>query len=251
MKKVFKTKNKDGEVIELCVISPSTIIRHKAKEVYNKVFATSLKNGMLFRKQLYETMTKQGLWTKEDDEEIDKLRAAITESENKLKKGKIKKSEARDIALTLRGQRWMFRKLLEYRVQHDATTIEGMAENAHHDFLVSECTLDNIKGERYFTSLDDYYERQEEEAAYDAASNLATLMNQLNEDYEIENKFLKKYGYVNDNLELVNEKGQRVDVENRLISEDGRLVNENNEFIDKDGNVLPKEEESEPEFLDD
>jgi hypothetical protein len=69
-----------------------------------------------------------------------------------------------------------------------------------------------------------------------------------------ENKFLKKYKFVDDNLRLVNKDGHFVNEDGKLIDENGRFVDENGNFVDRDGNRVDADGEyvvdSKP-FLDD
>jgi hypothetical protein len=63
----------------------------------------------------------------------------------------------------------------------------------------------------------------------------------IDKDFESnlpENKFLKTFNFVNEELSLVNDKGQTVDVEGRRIDQSGYYVNDEGKRIDKDGNLL-------------
>jgi hypothetical protein len=90
-----------------------------------------------------------------------------------------------------------------------------------------------------------------------AAQNLANMLYGLDNDYESnlpENKFLKKYKFVDEKLRLVDKKGRLIDNEGRLIDESGRYVDENGSFVDKFGNKVDADGdyivEQQP-FLDD
>ena len=78
----------------------------------------------------------------------------------------------------------------------------------------------------------------------------------LDKDYENtlpENKFLKKYKFVDDKLRFIDKKGRLIDSEGRLIDESGRFIDENGNFVDKYGNKVDAEGDYvvEPEpFLD-
>jgi hypothetical protein len=109
----------------------------------------------------------------------------------------------------------------------------------------------NDTKEPYFKGYEDYLNKAADPVAVLAAQNLAAMLYGLESDYEEklpENKFLKKYKFVNKDLRLVNEKGQLVDEENRLIDEKGRFINEAGQFVDKDGNLVDKDGEYLVEF---
>jgi hypothetical protein len=109
----------------------------------------------------------------------------------------------------------------------------------------------------YFKNLEDYLSRSNEPVAILAAQHLANMLYGLDNDYEKnlpENKFLKKFKFVDDNLRLINDKGKLVDEEGRLVDENGRYINEAGEFIDRHGNRVDDKGEYVVEhkpFLDD
>lgn len=79
----------------------------------------------------------------------------------------------------------------------------------------------------------------------------------LDNDYENnlpENKFLKKYKFIDQKLRLIDKKGRLIDSEGRLIDESGRYVDDNGSFVDKFGNKVDADGdyivEQQP-FLDD
>ena len=109
----------------------------------------------------------------------------------------------------------------------------------------------------YFNNLEDYLNRATEEVAISGAQNLANMVYGLDNNYESnlpENRFLKKYKFVDDKLRLIDKKGRLVDEDGRLIDENGRYINEQGVFVDKYGNEIDEDGEyivtPEP-FLDD
>jgi hypothetical protein len=105
--------------------------------------------------------------------------------------------------------------------------------------------------------MEDYLNRANEEAAVLGAQNLAAMLYGLDNDYENnlpENKFLKKYKFIDDKLRFIDKKGRLTDNEGRLVDENGRFIDESGNFVDKFGNRVDKEGEYIVEtkpFLDD
>ena len=98
--------------------------------------------------------------------------------------------------------------------------------------------------EPYFKGLEDYLNRVDDPVAFKGAQKLANMIYGLDNDYEEklpENKFLKQYKFVDDQLRLINKEGRLIDENGRLIDENGRFINTDNQFIDKDGNLVDKE----------
>ena len=95
-----------------------------------------------------------------------------------------------------------------------------------------------------YKSLDDYSEKSDGEIAFGAASALAEMMYSIDKDFESnlpENKFLKEFNFVNEDLSLVNSDGKTVDLEGRLINILGQYVDSKGSRVDKDGNKLDED----------
>jgi hypothetical protein len=110
---------------------------------------------------------------------------------------------------------------------------------------------------KYFASLEDYMGRIDDPVALAGAQKLANMIYGLDNNFEKnlpENKFLRKYKFVNDKLRFIDKQGRTVDSEGRLVDETGRYINDAGEFIDKEGNRVDAEGEyvvdAQP-FLDD
>lgn len=230
MNKIKFTIKRDGQDIELAVVNPTSEQRTYSKIEYNKAVRKALEAGQLLRAKLDDYIEKQNLWDKEaqekDEELVNKLEGLV----KKLNAGGIKKSEGRDLAIQIKLTR---NELIRHRMvktQLDNITVEAFGEQAQFDYLVSVCTVYNDSGEVYFKSLDEY---RSSDHGFEAANYLSNLLYNIQalEESLPENKFLKRFSFVNDQFELVNEKG---------------------ELIDLDGKVIVKEEkvELEPVYLD-
>jgi hypothetical protein len=89
--------------------------------------------------------------------------------------------------------------------------------------------------------LEDYREKADSEIGFAAARELAGMLYSVDKDFESklpENKFLKMFNFVNEDLSLVNEEGQTVDLEGRKIDNEGFYIDDEGHRVDKDGNVL-------------
>ena len=249
-KQIFKVNIGDKEV-ELAVLRPNASQAKDAQLAYNSAFADAVKSGALLRAKLENVLIEQGVWSKEKQQQNDDLVTSINDSEQKLAKGGIKLSSAKDVALEMRVKRAQLRALISERTEYESNTAEGQAENARFNSLVSSCTVYNDTGKPVFNSMDDYLNRSTEEAAAQAASTFANMMYGLDDDYEKnlpENSFLKSYKFVDEELRLINKEGNLVDSEGRLVNEEGRYVDEDGNYIDVDGNPVSEEGEYKFEF---
>lgn len=220
------------------VVRPGVDTQRRAQVHYNKAFADALGAGGLLRARVDTYMRNQGLWDETKEQQQKDFVKQLSDLEIKIKKGGIKLSEARSHALKMREIRGKFRELVATRNSLDASTVEGQAENARFNALVSLCLVYNDTGKPYYNNVDEYLEDATNELAYQAASNLGQLLFRLDESYEQnlpENQFLKRFHFVDEKLRLVNKAGQLTDEDGRLINEEGRYIDADNNYVDKQG----------------
>lgn len=231
----------DGKKTEFLIRSPSFRDQREAQKVYNQAFSDAVKSGCIVRGRLNDLLKEQGLWDDQKEMRLNTIQHEILGHEQTLAKGGIGLQKARSVALEMRKLRDDLRDLISSRTNLDNNTAEGQADNARFNYLVSCCLVysDNKKG--YFNSYEDYLNRSSEEIAIKAAQILASKLYGLDDNYEKnlpENKFLKQYKFVDDNLRFINQEGKLVDQEGRLIDQNGRYINENGEYVDKEGNLV-------------
>lgn len=252
---------KDGETTtkttKYAIVEPKPCDGREGQKVYNSAFSAALSSNALLRQKLGTHMREQGLWDEKKEQQQKNLIDKLNKIELTLKKGGIKLTEARELAIDMRRVRLDLRQLIAKRNELDAATAEGQAENARFNALVSLCLVYNESGEPVYKSLDNYLENSDDEAAFEGAQTLASMMFELDKNHDAglpENKFLSRWKFVDEELRLVNKDGHLVDTEGRLINEEGfyvdaegGLVDMNGTKVDKDGNYAV---ESSP-FLDD
>lgn len=252
LKEIVNTHDKDGKPLALAVLYPTYTLTHKQQLEQNKAFKEAIESGCILREALDKHMRSQNLWDDEKQKLYDDLNQRIADGEDVLASGGIKLSEARKTAVLIRLYRMQLRALVAERINLDAFTAQGQAENRAFNWLLSQSVVDNESGALYFKDVSDYYERNRERASLDCAKKLAEMIYGLPQDYEKnlpENQFLIKYKLVDEQLRLVNSKGELVDLDNKRIDENGN-------YVDDDGNIInPDKKDTTPvefkEFLDD
>lgn len=253
--KTFTVKVDDTDK-EILVRSPSLNDQREAQKIYNQAFTDAIKSKSVVRAKLDDLLEDQGLWNQEKQKKFTELQKELLDGEKKLAKGGFSLNEAKDLAIRMKVVRDEIRDLISVRTSLDNHSAEGQADNARFNYLVSVCVVYNDTKEPVFNNLEDYMNRSTEEVALLGAQNLANMLYGLDNDYETnlpENKFLKKYKFVDDKLRLVDKKGRLIDAEGRLINEEGRYIDEQGNFVDKYGNKVDKDGEYvvEPQpFLD-
>ena len=258
--KVFTAKVKvddEEKEIEFMVRSPSLNDQREAQKIYNQSFTDAIKSKSVVRAKLDDLLEDQGLWNDEKQAKFTSLQKELSEGEKRLAKGGFSLNEAKDLAIKMKSVRDEIRELISVRTSLDNHSAEGQADNSRFNYLVSVCVVYNDTKQPYFKDMEDYLNRSSEQVAIRGAQNLANMLYGLDNDYEKnlpENKFLKKYKFVDDKLRLVDKKGRLIDAEGRLIDESGRFIDEEGNFIDKYGNKVDKDGEfvvEQKPFLDD
>jgi len=249
-KRAFKH---DGKLY--AVIRPKVENVKQANELRAKTFNESLQVGDLLRDQLDNELRKRELWDNEREEQYQELRKKVIDGEFTLKKGGIKLSEAKDIALEMSKSRSNMVTMLSGRSELDSITCEGKADAARFNFLFAACLVYDENDEPYFKDgFDEYMANQDDPVAILGATEFFYLMSGT-EDVDAklpENKFLKSFSFVDKNYRLIDENGRLVDTEGNHIDENGNLVEWISEdeciFVDITGRKVTKTGEWDVEF---
>jgi hypothetical protein len=253
--KTFTVKINDQDK-EILVKTPSLNDQREAQKIYNQSFTDAIKSKSVVRAKLDDLLKDQGLWNDEKQAQFNLLQKEILEGEKRLAKGGFSLNEAKDLAISIKSKRDEIRELISVRTSLDNHSAEGQADNARFNYLVSVCVVYNDTKEAVFKDMEDYLNRSTEEVAILGAQNLANMLYGLDNDYESnlpENKFLKKYKFVDTDLRLIDKQGRLIDADGRLIDSEGRFIDDGGNFVDKFGNRVDKNGdyvvEAEP-FLD-
>lgn len=225
--KIVEGLDNDGNTVKTLLRSPTAQNYRDSQIKYNETFRKALDSGALLRQKLTDYMKEQGIWDDEKQKKNDQFIKDISDREDALKAGGIRLSEAKEIALELRELRVGFRELLAEKNSLDANSAEGQADNARFSELIRMCMLDPSTKRPRFPDQQAYDAQAEQPWAIEAASELASMIYGLDPDYDQkleENKFLKEFNFVNDDLRFINKDGHLVDMDGRLVNEDGRYI---------------------------
>jgi len=237
-------ENGQDKVVKIVVKKPNNATISQAQRVRAKAWTDCVRDGIMTKKELQKFMESNGTWDDEKDTKQKQIIEEIARLEKELyvvgKGGKLKTSEGKNIAVEMRRKRAELRDHIGEKMSLEQNTAESLADNAQFDFLVSSCTFYE-NGQKVYSDVEDYNSKSDGEIAFAAASNLAQIMYAIDKDFEAnlpENKFLKMFKFVNDELSLVNESGETVDTEGRRIDKFGYYINNEGKRVDKDGNLL-------------
>ena len=240
----------EGQKRQLSVVRPTNATTQKATLVYNRAWKEAVEAGSITASSLERHLRKTGLWDDAQQAEFETLSKRIRDAERRMLGGGMKRSELQELGLELRRMRLEQRQMLARRNEEEAKTAESFARQSQFNFFVSACTLDE-EGKPYYAGVDDYVNRADDPVGLPAAQKLGELLYDLDPNFERnlpENKLMRKYGIVDDDLHLINRQGKRCDVKGRLVDDQGRFIDEDGHFVDVDGNRLTEDGEYEVEF---
>lgn len=238
------TGNDKEQKVKIVVKRPNNAMLSEAQRVGAKVWTECVREGIMTKKELEKFMKEQGIWDESKDSEQKNKIKEISDLEKQLyiggKNGKLRASEGKEIAIQMRIKRNELRDLISEKLSLEQNTAESISDNSRFDFLVSSCTFYE-NGQKVYNNLDEYKMKADSEIGYSAATALASMLYAVDKDFEAklpENKFLKMFNFVDDNLTLVNDKGELVDADGKRIDKQGFFINENGNRVDKEGNEL-------------
>lgn len=117
---------------------------------------------------------------------------------------------------------------------------EKQSENERILYFVFATTIDVNTGRTYFRSFEDFKENSDSLVALEATRNFTKMLGASDESAPIlvEDKWLKKFGFVNDKYQFIDHLGRLCDENFRLINSEGRYIDESGNFVDKFGNKI-------------
>ena len=225
--RTIEGENLEGQTVKVVLKTPDAGDYRDSQVEYNKAFRKALDSGALLRQKLDDYMREQDIWSDEKQKKNDEYVDSIQKMEEALQGGGIKLSEAKEIALKLRETRAEFQGFLAERNALDQNSVEGQADNARFSELVRLCMLNPSTKKPYFQTQKDYDSAADQPWVIKAAGELAGMLYGLDPDYDkklTENKFLKEFNYVNEDLRLIDKEGHTVDGDGRLIDDVGRFI---------------------------
>jgi hypothetical protein len=225
--RTVKGEDHEGNEVVVVVKRPTPQCYNKSQIAYNKSFREALDSGALLRQKLTDYMKEQGIWDEKKEKQYEALVEEINEREEALKGGGIRLSEAKEIALQLKVKRDEFKDLLSEKNSLDNNSAEGQADNSRFVSLVSTCIYDASGNNPKFADVKAYEAQSDQPWASQAASELANMLYNLDPNYDKnleENKFLKEFNFVDEELRLINDEGHLTDTDGRLINEEGRFI---------------------------
>lgn len=242
MRKEQEVTLDSGDKTTIYVVKPNNQVIAKADMIRAKRWNDCIQDGIITKKELSVLMEKRGIWNKKKSEEEGDITQQIQGLERNLYRGtngkKPKVSEGKTIALQMKELRNELRNLIGERLALEENTAESLSDNARFDYFVAMCTFYKDTKQKVYNDLEDYSQRSSDEVAFTAASMLGDILYNLDASFEQnlpENKWLKSFELINDNLGLVNDSGELTDSTGRRINDEGHYLDGEGNRVDIDG----------------
>jgi hypothetical protein len=227
-RKEFVILEGNGQEVKLAVHQPQYEDFEEADKIYAIKVSSLIKENvgqkrLLSRQDLVKFLKESGAWTKDDEIAVEKLQSEIDDLLSQIKKGGKKVSEGRELAIKVMEKRQELYNVNRKRQVFDDVTIESFAENEKFDYLIYIATVYGDTGKNYWDSFEDMKNDKLSEAYKKASQYAMQIIYNFDIDFEKklpENKWLMKYGFIDENLNYVDRKsGERVDKSGRPLKE--------------------------------
>ncbi len=274
--KDFTITEDSGKEVKLSVKPPQNEDFEESDKVYGARIAALIRESsgptsrkLLMRSKVEEFLRDQGVWSEEDEKNVRALQEEVDSLLTQIRRGGIKLSDGRELAIKVMDKRKEIVRIMSKRQMFDDSTIEAIAESEKVDYLIYACTVYAQDGKNYWMSFEDMKNDKTSQAYRKAAVIAYEVIYGVNPEFEKrlpENRWLLKYGFIDDDLNYIDRKtGKRVDKTGKPVDEiiqevqkqkdnlEGEIVEEK-PFIDDETNspvvVESKKEESEQKSED-
>jgi hypothetical protein len=145
-RKEFTITEENGKTVKLAIRKLNIEDYEGADKSYASkvgmlVRESTKKNKFLLRSEIDKFLKERGIWSIEDDNKIIKLRKDVEDNLNKLRRGGVKLSEGRSVAISTMEKRNEIVQIMQKRQTFDDTTIESMATSEKAEYLTYCCIV--------------------------------------------------------------------------------------------------------------
>lgn len=238
----------NGKQLRVIKITPE--IRFESQKWFAKALNEAMRGGYPLRIEMERELENRKAYDPaEDEKKATEIRKKVKELEIQLRQGivnnrKMTKAEGKALAIEIRKERSKLREIGAAVSNFFSNTAENYAAGEQMQYWLYACTVKADTGTKYWDSYEKFKTDTESEEYKKAAEEFLSVVTGVDKDDEArryENAWLIKQGFMNKDLQLINDQGKLVDEEGRLINKDGRYINEAGEFIDIYGNAVDEE----------
>ena len=149
---------------------------------YSKVFHQAQMDDIPTNREMDEMIKRKKLWTKKDDEKIDKLREEINKQLTILSKMETEKN-IEPVERKINEIREEMFAMQQQKQRYYNNTAEAKADEAKMSFLVHQCTEYAETGKRVWETYKDYKDERDQQTVNAIIYQFLTFINGLPADY--------------------------------------------------------------------
>lgn len=223
----METYELDGK--EYGVLKPNGKQIRESRKIYNRVFASAMREGAFLRANINKIAKEHGIWDEAKEAELKATRAEIEKYVKILNAGGIELAEAKNYAVKINNLRSKILNTIAVLNDLDQMTAEGQATDEARNYLISQCIVYKDTRKPYCLSLEDFYSKEDDPVVLGGIIKYMSAENK--ENLEVleslpEIKFLREFKFMDENYNYINESGEVVD-------QDGNLVDEQEEVVER------------------
>lgn len=166
--RIYKSKDKDGNEVELAFKKPNQVVLTRGDFVYREYFSKAIRSGVMTNAEALKILKDRDVWTEEQDKESVELQLKLIEAEERLKTYTKRDSESLTTYDEIKKLRREINQLNRIRSNVLDNTAESMATEMRTQFFASECSVYNSSGAKVFADLQDFLGRLDEPLATDS-----------------------------------------------------------------------------------
>lgn len=244
MKKLaFDTIDSKGNKITLETWEVTPKVQAESEIYANKAFQSAIKEGHILACEIDSILESRGFNFQNEEDQHVALDKEIREKIVTLKSGrkgnqKLTKMEGRTLAIDIKKLRARVDSVGSARNDLYSKTAERVADVERWYYFIFGTIINPATNRTYFKSFEEFKEMQTEQIVRDAMVNFAKIRDIKVELNNPEDKWLIKFGFMNDEGDLINENGELVDTEFRRINDQGHFLNSTGARVDIYGNLL-------------
>lgn len=157
----------NGEKVKLKLRQENVDIERKCDTEYHIAFTELVQKGILPRASLEKIMSDRGIWTKEQQSELEGLQARLVELQTKLAAANTN-GEGVSIANEMGDVRGECLKLVEVKSVIFSNSCESLAESIRRDAYIAYALVYEDTNKPVFKNYNDFLSRSEEQVVEDA-----------------------------------------------------------------------------------
>jgi hypothetical protein len=171
----------DGKKVQLKILAENLDIERKCDTEYHLAYTQLMAKGILPKSTLERRMAEKGIWTDEDQDQLDEIQQKLAQLQLKLDDAKTFE-DGLEIASAMGELRSECLRLVEVKAAVVANSCESLADQVRRDAYLAFATVYSDTNKPVFADYDDFLGRATEQVVEDARQALLSTATQAFSD---------------------------------------------------------------------